>query len=100
MATAFKIEGYILSFAAKPSVVHSITLYNSSKAVAVLYFEPDGASLQAAEIVNGIIHIFYHFKDFSTILDLILRVKPLKVVFNAPSTGLFCGLTTPQIIPV
>lgn len=100
MATSFKIEGYILSYASKPSEVHSITLYNSSKGVAVLFFRPDGSVLPNNEIVNGIIHLFYHFKDFSNVFDLILRVKPLNVVFNPPSTAAFCGLTTPQVIPV
>ena len=45
MATSFKIEGYILSYASKPSEVHSITLYNSSKGVAVLFFRPDGSAI-------------------------------------------------------
>jgi len=100
MSTAFKIEGYVLTYAAKPSEIHSIKLYNSSKIVAILFFKPDITSLPANEIVSDVIHIFYHFKDFSNVFDLILHVKPLNVVFNAPSTAAICGLTTPQIIPV
>jgi len=99
MVTVFKMEGYLLSYATKTEV-HSITLHNSSKAVAVLFFRPDGTTLPANEIVDGIIHLFYHFKDFSIVFDLILRVKPLNVVFNPPSTSAFSGLSTPQVIPV
>ena len=100
MGISIKIEGYILSYATKPGGVHTITLHNSSKAVAVLFFKPDGTVLPDNEIVNGVIHLLYHFKDFYNVFDLLLRVKPLNVVFNAPSTNAVCGLTTPQIIPV
>ena len=100
MPTSFKIEGYMLSYAAKPGEVHSITLFNDSKGVAILFFRADGSVLPNNAIVNGIIHIFYHFKDFSNVFDVVLRVKPLNVVFNPPSTNAFCGLNTPQFIPV
>jgi len=95
-----KIEGYIVSYAAKASGVHEISLYSASKGVARVYFKPDGATLPNNEIVNGIIHLFYHFKDFSNVLDLIRNVKPLNIVFNPPSTAAFCGLNNPQVIPV
>jgi hypothetical protein len=100
MATAIKIEGYMISYAAKSTAVHTISLFNSSKGVAILFFRPDGTPLPNNEIVDGIIHLFYYVKDFYNVFDLILRVKPLNVVFNAPSTGAFSGLNTPQFIPV
>ena len=99
MGTSFKIEGYMVSYAAKPGEVHMITLYNASKGVAILFFRPDGTVLPNNELVNGLIHLLYHFKDFANVFDLIQLVKPLNVVFNPPSTSAFCGLTTPQIIP-
>jgi hypothetical protein len=68
MGTAFKIEGYISSYATKPPEVHTITLYNASRAVAMLAFRPNGAVLPANELVNGIIHLFYQFKTL--LMDL------------------------------
>ena len=68
--------------------------------VAILFFKPDRTASPDNEIVNAIVHLLYHFKDFYNVFDLLLRVKPLNVVFNAPSTGALCGLNTPQIIPV
>ena len=100
MATALKVEGYILSYSARPTPVHTITIHSASKAVAILHFRPDGSVLPANEMANGIIHLFYQAKEFSVVLDLIQKVKPLNVVFNPPSTGAFSGLNTPQIIPV
>ena len=90
----------MVSYAARPGEVHAITLFNAAKAVAVLHFRADGSVLPDNFLENGIIHILYHFKDFSNVFDLLLRVKPLNVVFNPPSTAAFCGLTTPQFIPV
>ena len=100
MATAFKVEGYILSYSARPTPVHTITIHSASKGVAILFFRPDGTALPANEIADGIIHLFYQAKEFPIVLDLIQHVKPLNVVFNPPSTGAFSGLNTPQVIPV
>ena len=100
MATLFKVEGYMLPYSAKPPQVHSITIHSSSKPVAVLHFRPYGSALPPNEIETGIIHLFNQVKEFSDVLYLIQRVKPLNVVFNAPSTGAFSGLNTPQVIPV
>ncbi|HLG40398.1 MAG TPA: hypothetical protein VI461_12050 [Chitinophagaceae bacterium] len=100
MVTAFDVDGYRLSYRAKTSdAVHLITLCNGTKAVAELYFRPDGTTLPSNEIVGGVIRLIYHFKDFQNIFDIVLRVRPLKVVFNS-SSSVFSGLTTPQIIPL
>ena len=98
MAQKFHIDGYRLLFATPQLGARIIELSNANKIIGQLIFPPDNVALPNPDFTNGIIHLFFHEKDFANVLNIVQNVKPLSVIFNAVTTGAISGLNTDSII--
>ena|ERR1051325_8583357 len=52
-----------------------IALMHGNNFVGQLFFKPDGVTLPADGIVNGLVYLYYHLSDFRNIMELLRSDK-------------------------